>query len=166
MHAEADAEERNFIFAGVLNGVDHTCDAALAETARDQNAIVAAQTCGGSFGGVAMGKIKYIPGMSVLLKAAKIREIRFPKDEVFLTAVCRSLGDMAQLGGIAFLRDIVEETPRSPQQAYSLALRLEAVQALTRISGPYTLSFLKGLIGEKDSQLREALQKMESKPLA
>jgi diguanylate cyclase (GGDEF)-like protein len=113
----------------------------------------------------AMGKINYIPGLPVLLKAAKIRETRFPKDEVFLTAVCRSLGDMAQLGGIPFLREIVEETPHPHQQAHSLALKLEAVQALTRISGPNTLSFLESLTGEKGSQLREALQKMASNPL-
>jgi diguanylate cyclase (GGDEF)-like protein len=111
-----------------------------------------------------MGKIKYIPGLPVLLKAAKIRETRFPKDEVFLTAVCRSLGDLALLGGIPFLRDIVEETPHSQQQLYSLDLKLEAVRALTRISGPNTLAFLKSLTGEKDAQLREALQKMSPDP--
>ena len=43
LHAEADAEERNLVFARVLNGVDHALDAALAESAGNQNAVVAAQ---------------------------------------------------------------------------------------------------------------------------
>src|SRR5580704_4630010 len=41
LHAEADAEKGNFVIAGVLDGVDHALDAALAEAAGNENAVVA-----------------------------------------------------------------------------------------------------------------------------
>src|SRR3984957_12952443 len=40
LHTEADAEERHFALAGIANGVQHPIDAALAEAAGHQNAIV------------------------------------------------------------------------------------------------------------------------------
>jgi two-component system cell cycle response regulator len=108
----------------------------------------------------AMGKINFIAGLPVLIKAAKIRETRFPQNDLFLTAVCRSLGDMGQLGGISFLRGIVDGDPLQGAEHFSLALKLEAVQALIKINGPETLAYMEGLTGKKDSQLREAIKKM------
>src|SRR6516162_10237141 len=43
LHAEADSEEGDFMLAGELDGVDHTLNAALAKTTRNQNAVVAFQ---------------------------------------------------------------------------------------------------------------------------
>ena len=39
LHAEADAEERNLVFAGVFNRLHHAFGAALAEAARHENAV-------------------------------------------------------------------------------------------------------------------------------
>ncbi len=49
LHAETNSEEGNFVFAGVLNGVHHSLNAALAESAGDKDAVVTAQACGGGF---------------------------------------------------------------------------------------------------------------------
>ena len=40
LHAQADAEVRHFILAGIANGLQHTIDATLAEAAGHQNAII------------------------------------------------------------------------------------------------------------------------------
>ena len=40
LHAQADAEIRNFLLARVADGVQHALDAALAEAARHQDAVV------------------------------------------------------------------------------------------------------------------------------
>ena len=47
LHAEADAEVRDVVFAGVADGVEHALDAALAEAAGDEDAVEA-----GELGGV------------------------------------------------------------------------------------------------------------------
>ncbi len=52
LHAEADAEEGNFVFTGELDGVDHALNAALAEAARNQDAVVALEALFGGFEGV------------------------------------------------------------------------------------------------------------------
>ena len=43
LHAEADAEVGNFVFAGEANRVDHAFDAAFAKSAGNKNPIVIAQ---------------------------------------------------------------------------------------------------------------------------
>ena len=43
LHAQANPKERNFVFARVLNGVNHSLNAALAESAGNQNAVDIAQ---------------------------------------------------------------------------------------------------------------------------
>jgi hypothetical protein len=106
------------------------------------------------------GKIHFIAGLPVLLKVAKIRKTRFPESEVFLTAVCRSLGDLAQPEGIPFLEDIASKDPHLGGKNFSLALRLEAIQALTQINKPGAMNFLKSLKDEKNSPLQEALEKI------
>src|ERR1700723_1037566 len=50
LHAETDAEERDFFLAGVGDGVNHSGDAAFAETAGNQNTVdVAQQALGGGW---------------------------------------------------------------------------------------------------------------------
>src|SRR5690348_13270682 len=48
LHAEANAEEGHFVLAGVLNGVNHALNAAFAEAARNENAVIAMKTERGS----------------------------------------------------------------------------------------------------------------------
>ena len=43
LHSQADSEEGDLVFAGVVDGVDHALNAALAESAGNQDAVVAAQ---------------------------------------------------------------------------------------------------------------------------
>src|SRR5579862_2193192 len=49
LHAEAHTEVGHFVFARVLDGVDHALHAAFAETAGNKDAVVAVQSCGGGF---------------------------------------------------------------------------------------------------------------------
>jgi two-component system, cell cycle response regulator len=107
-----------------------------------------------------IGKIHFIAGLPVLLKVAKIRETRSIKNETFLTAVCQSLGDLAQPEGVFFLRDIADNKPLLRNKDFSLPLRLEAIQALVKINPPEALSFLESLMDEKNPQLQDALRKM------
>jgi diguanylate cyclase (GGDEF)-like protein len=107
-----------------------------------------------------MGKIHFLPGLQVLLKAAKIRGDRFPESETFLTAVCQTLGDLAQPEGISFLKDIAGQKTQSGLKDISFSLRLAAIQALARINRQETLSFIETLSDEKNPQLKEALVKM------
>ena len=48
LHSQADSEERSLVLAGVVDGVDHALNATLPETARNEDAIVAAQKFFGS----------------------------------------------------------------------------------------------------------------------
>lgn len=107
-----------------------------------------------------MGKIQFTAGSPVLLKVAKIRQVRFPESEVFLTAVCQTLGSLAQPEGIAFLQDIAGREPRPGGKDHSLALRLEAIQALAKINRPEALNFLRGLKDEQNAPLQEALERI------
>jgi len=50
LHAETNSEERDLVFAGVLNGVHHSLNATLAESAGDEDAVVAAQASRSGFG--------------------------------------------------------------------------------------------------------------------
>ncbi len=111
-----------------------------------------------------MGKIHFIPGLPVLLKAAKIRGTRFVENEGFLMVVCRSLGDLAQPEAISFLQDIAGNKLLLKGKNFSLPVRLEAIQALTQINHPETLHFLESLTAEKDPQLQEALEKLIQNP--
>ncbi|HEY5038324.1 MAG TPA: HEAT repeat domain-containing protein, partial [bacterium] len=107
-----------------------------------------------------IGKIHFIPGLPVLLKAAKIRETRFPENELFLIAVCQSLGGLAQPEGISFLQDIARKKPLLRGKNFSLPMRLEAIQALTKVNRPETWHFLETLTEEKNPKLQEALDKI------
>ena len=105
-----------------------------------------------------MGKINFVPGLPVLLKVAKIREKRFSESEEFLTAVCQSLGDLAQTDGISFLKDVAGGKSIPDGENFSVALKLEAIQALAKIDRPQALQFLESLTEKKDALLREAVE--------
>jgi len=107
-----------------------------------------------------IGKIHFTPGIPVLLKATKIREERFEKNEAFLTAVCRTLGDLGQSEALTFLQDIARKKPLFRGKNFPLAVRLEAIQALTQINKPEVWSFLGTLMEEKNPALQETLDRI------
>jgi hypothetical protein len=107
-----------------------------------------------------IGKIHFIPGLQILLKVAKIRQNRFPESEVFLTAVCRSLGDLGQSESISFLQNIASKEPRWGGKNFSRPLRLEAIEALIKINRPEALHFLRSFKKDEETpQLNEAIEK-------
>lgn len=107
-----------------------------------------------------IGKIRFLQGIPVLLKAAKIREERFPENEAFLIAVCQSLGDLGSTQGAPFLQDIARKKPLLRGKNFPLTVRLAAIQALTKINQPEVWSFLGTLMEEKNPALQEALDKI------
>ena len=107
-----------------------------------------------------IGKIRFVQGLPVLLKAAKIREGRFPENEAFLISVCQSLGDLGLPQGVPFLQDIARKKPLLRGKYFALPVRLEAIQALTKINQPEVWSFLGTLMEEKNPALQEALDKI------
>jgi two-component system cell cycle response regulator len=107
-----------------------------------------------------IGKIHLTSCLPALLRVSKLREKWFPEDEMFLTAVCQSLGDLAQPEGSSFLREIAGNKYSTIGKSFSLLLRLEAVEAMIKINEPETLSFLKNLIKEDNPELQDALQKI------
>ena len=107
-----------------------------------------------------IGKIHFAPGISVLLKAAKIREARFPNNEVYLVSVCQTLGELAQPENLPFLQDIARKKPLLRGKNFSLAVRLEAIQAITRINQPEAWHFVESLMEEKNPALQEALERI------
>ena len=107
-----------------------------------------------------IGKIQFSPGIPVLLKAAKIRESRFPNNELFLTSVCQALGDLGQEEAFPFLQDIARKKPLLRGKNFSLAVRLEAIRAITRINKPEVWHFVESLMEEKNQALQEALEKI------
>lgn len=107
-----------------------------------------------------IGKIQFLPGLTVLLKAAKIRGGRYPQNDEFLIAVCRSLGDLAAPEGVPFLEDIARKKPLLRGKNFSLPVRLEAVEALSKVNQPKVWSFLGSLMEEKNPTLQEALDRI------
>jgi hypothetical protein len=107
-----------------------------------------------------IGKIHFTPGLAVLLKAAKIREGRFAGNEKFLTAVCQSLGDLAQESALPFLQEIARKKALLRGKNYPQPLRLEAIQAITRIDKPEAWHFVESLMEEKNPAFQEALEKI------
>jgi hypothetical protein len=112
----------------------------------------------------AVGKIHFNAGLKSLLKSAEIWETRVPESEVFLTAVCQSLGDLAQPEGVSFLEDIVREKPLRRVKSFPLTARVEAIQALGRMDQPEIRLFLRGLSDEGSAPLPEILLKVIQAP--
>jgi len=108
-----------------------------------------------------IGKIQFHPGLPVLLKAAKIREHRYPQNENFLVAVCRSLGDLGAPEGVPFLEELARKKPLLTRgKNYSMPVRLEAVEALSKVNQPQVWTFLGSLMEEKNQTLQETLDKI------
>lgn len=107
-----------------------------------------------------IGKIRFTPGLPVLLKAAKIREKRYSQNDEFLTATCRSLGDLKDMAGVPFLEEIARKKTLLRGRNYPLPLRQEAVQALAQVNQPQVWSFLGSLMEEKNPPLQETLDKI------
>jgi two-component system cell cycle response regulator len=116
----------------------------------------------------AIGKIHFIPGLKTLLKTAEIWEIRLPESDVFLTAVCQSLGELGQSEGVFFLEDISRDKPRRRAKSFSLPARVEAVRAISKMNLPESGIFLDNLSDslsqEKNLELRTAFQKILDQP--
>lgn len=107
-----------------------------------------------------IGKIRFTPGLKVLLKASKIRSSRYPHNDAFLTAVCGSLGDLAQPEALPFLQDIARKKPLLWGKNFPLPVRLEAILAISKISDPEAWHFIGSLMEEKNPPLQEALDKI------
>ncbi len=107
-----------------------------------------------------IGKIRFLPGLPVLLKAAKIREKRYPHNDEFLASACRSLGDLGAVEGVPFLEEVARKKTMLRGKNYPLSLRLEAIQALSRVNQPKVWTFLGSLMEEKNPPLQEALDRI------
>jgi diguanylate cyclase (GGDEF)-like protein len=111
-----------------------------------------------------IGKIHFVAGLKTLLKTSEIWETRTPDSEVFLTAVCQSLGDLAQPEGVPFLQDIAREKPLRRVKSFPFTARVEAIQALGKMNQPEIRPFLQGLCEEKNPPLQEILDKLIRAP--
>jgi hypothetical protein len=119
-----------------------------------------------------IGKIGFLPGLPVLMKAARIRESHFEKNESFLVSVCQALGDLARVvpektaesspqGQIqTFLEDIARKKPLLRGRNFNLPVRLAAIEALIKINKPGVWHFVESLMAEKNQSLQEALDKL------
>jgi hypothetical protein len=116
----------------------------------------------------AIGKINFIPGLKTLLKTAEIWETRLPESDVFLMAVCQSLGELGQSESVPFLEDISRDKPRRRTESFSLPARVEAVRALIKMNLPESGIFLDNLSDnlsqEKNPELRKAFRKIFDAP--
>ncbi len=107
-----------------------------------------------------IGKIHFNQGLQVLLKASKIRESRFADNDLFLTSVSQALGDLGMEEALPFLQDIARKKPLLRGKNFSLPVRLEAIQAMTKINKPEVWHFMETLMEEKNPALQEALEKI------
>jgi hypothetical protein len=107
-----------------------------------------------------IGKIRFTPGQALLIKAAKIRENRFPNNDTFLVSVCQALGNLETPEAMDFLQDIARKKPLLRGKNFSLPVRLEAIQALSKINQPQVWHFLESLMEEKNPALQQTLDKI------
>jgi HEAT repeat protein len=106
------------------------------------------------------GKIGYKAVIPVLVKAAKIREWRFPNNEQYLIAVCRALGDLRDATAMGILEDFARKKPLLRGKNYPLEVRLAAIEALTRLQKPEAWEFVEKLMEEKNPALQDGLEKL------
>ncbi len=109
LHAEANSEEGNFVFAGVLNGVDHSLNAALAESAGDKDTVVTAQTCRGGLGGINFFGFDPLEDSFVLMGQAAVKQ-SFAQTfvGVFELNIFSDHGDAHFAGGMMHAVDEIE----------------------------------------------------------
>jgi len=140
---------------GLMENMNHPAGGPVLQTAIfDQSEEIAARAAR------AIGRIHFTPALKSLLQAAVIWETRAPDSEIFVTAVCQAMGDLAQPEGVSFLQDIVREIPLRQTKNHSLSVRLAAVKALSQLNEPDTWLFLENLAKDKNSPLQEPLQKL------
>jgi hypothetical protein len=107
-----------------------------------------------------IGKIGFTPGLAVLLKAAKIREGRFENNDLFLTSVCQSLGNLGKVEALPFLQDIARKKPLLRGKTLATPVRLEAIKALIQLNQPEVWRFVGTLMEEKNPALQEVLDQI------
>ncbi len=106
------------------------------------------------------GKIGFKAVIPVLIKAAKVREGRFPDNEKYLMAVCQALGDMKDPSAMETLEDFARKKPLLRGKTYSLDIRLAAIEALIQLQKPEAWHFVEKIMEEKNPALQEALEKL------
>jgi hypothetical protein len=107
-----------------------------------------------------IGKIGFTPGRTVLAKAAKIRQGRFHDNEGFLTAACRSLGELGGEEAVPFLEDLARKGPRFFGKPHPMPVRLAAIEALGRVQRPEAWKVLETLAQEKNESVQEVLDRI------
>jgi len=111
----------------------------------------------------ALGKILYLPAVSLLQRTLPIRKKRFGQEKAFFSAVCRALGDLGDASALPFLLEIAKKKSLLERgQNYSTPERLEAIQAMVRINKPEVWSFMETLVAEKNPELEEAITRIIS----
>ena len=106
------------------------------------------------------GKIGFKAAIPVLVKAAKVREGRFPDNQEYLKSVCQALGDLRDPAAMEVLEDIARKKPLLRGKTHSLEVRLAAIEALIKIQKPEAWEFVEKLMEEKNPALQEALEKI------
>ena len=74
LHAEANSKERHFVFARVLNSVDHSLNAAFAESAGNENSIIAVQACFRSRGRIDFFGFDPLENGLVIVRQAAVKQ--------------------------------------------------------------------------------------------
>ena len=110
------------------------------------------------------GKIGFKAVIPVLIKAAKIREGRFPDNHEYLKSVCQALGDLGDPSALEVLEDFARKKPLLRGKTYSLDVRLAAIEALTKLQKPEAWEFVEKLMEEKNPALQSALEKLIQPP--
>ncbi len=106
------------------------------------------------------GKIGFKAVIPVLVKAAKVREGRFPDNQEYLKSVCQALGDLRDPAALEVLEDFARKKPLLRGKTYSLEVRLAAIEAMIKIQKPEAWEFVEKLMEEKNPALQEALEKL------
>jgi HEAT repeat protein len=107
-----------------------------------------------------IGKIRFSAGVPVLLKAIKVRQERFPDEEAFLVAACRTFGELADERAIPFLEESAKHHLLLRGRNRPAAVRLSAIEALAHIDRPKVWEFLETLAEEKNGAIQEILERV------
>src|SRR5215470_1159246 len=109
LHAQANSKERNLVFSRVSNGMYHSFDTALAESAGHQDSVVTAQAAGGRFGRVDFLGFDPIDHRLVMVRQAAVQQ-RFAQAfvGVFQLHVLADDGDAGFAGRVMDSLDQIE----------------------------------------------------------
>jgi HEAT repeat protein len=109
-----------------------------------------------------VGKVHFTAGVPMLIKAVRLRETRYEDNEDFLTAVCQAMGRLGQHEAVPFLKDIARKKSMLMGKNFSVELRLQAVEALSKIDDPESRRFLEDLQQERTPALKETIDRILS----